>query len=246
MKPLGQIKSLDVNFPDLNMKNEMELNKGLTVLVGANGTGKTLRNILSWVSATYVSSVLTNPESISINTLEELLKYSFNNFDLSGDFTTTFTSGLILKCYLEKGKVINIDFLNSKDIEGNTLALYMSAEMRIYDNIIKYFKIRKSLDFSKDSIEKMYTVFGYKIYDVIMCEKLFNILTTQHFDISDIDFEKFQMKEKYKTIFMENEDTIYLTFEDESGNEQKKDILSFGAGHQSIINMLVTPRIFQI
>lgn len=236
---IGQLKSINLDFPNLKgPSDEIELNN-VTLLCGANGTGKTLINIFSWIGCTFVSIKLDFP-SAPYEVLDMFIKYSLNNFTETGSFKVEFTSGVILDVYLENGKVSKLDLLNTKEGMEGTRALYMSTEMRLYTNIARYIKIRKG----QSDMMKMLSDFDYKIYDAMVCEKIISTLSDGPFDVSDLDFAKFDVLEKYESLELDDDSNILLTYIDQEGIKIKKNVTEFGNGHQAIINMLTTPKIY--
>lgn len=236
-KSLGQLKDISVDIPGLP-KGLLDFNK-LTFVIGKNGSGKSVINMLTWMSTQFVNYIILKAPH---NSKEELMQYfidnTFNGFEFTGDWTVTYDSSVLLKTYIENGKVTNVQIYNIEDIELPTKALYMHTSMRKYDDIVAYLKVR---DLLGGDIDKMTSY--YKLYNIYLCEMLYGTLLSGPFDISTIDFKQL-LKDKIipKSIELQGVD-LFLNYEDDKGTLQKKNLTHFSAGEQSLINMLTSPHL---
>lgn len=245
MKTTGHIEkiSIDITKP-LPMKAfELDLNS-VNLLVGANGTGKTFILVLTWL----FSSIMQAAVGIFINKwpafnrcinefAEKVVKKSIEDSEITGTVKCTYESGAWLEIVFENGQVQKLSVDNFQDIEQPTNVCFMSTNIRTFDSIQQYLKIRKKLSDAGKDIEQICEEMSniYKLYDVIYIERLLAnmpLLIPQDlienlknfikdFNVSSIEYDE----DKCNFIAKTTEGNRYLT--------------SYSKGEQSMINMII-------
>ena len=116
---------------------------------------------------------------------------------------------------------------------------YMSTAMRTFDAIKIYLRTRSLIKRLSDDQEFFYTEIlkSYRLYDVTYMEGLLLKMPLKVDGVMKEYLEKFDVKEKITDFGVDfEEEDFYLKYE---GDEKKKYLTTFGAGHQSIFNMVM-------
>lgn len=238
-KPLGQLKSMTIKIDSpipLTIDN-MEFNK-LVLLTGLNGTGKTLIMKLNWTLATVFGVHIlkgTLPPAIggSMN-LEELTQYTFDHsFDdqnFNGMIAAEYDHGNI-SIGIDHGKVLSVNTSMDPQVEYSTPVIYMSTNMRTFEQIKQYLKIRKVVE----SEERM--VDFYKLYDIAYIkflqskiDKSYTLSESSKEELKKFDLEKYDIQQVYI-----NDDSVFWI----NSKDEHTDLSTLSKGEQSMINMLL-------
>lgn len=146
---------LTIKLGELNITN-ME-HKALSILIGANGSGKTLVHrstfLLNYLSYNLFKNPLSpnklNKEMAvddSVEVYSELINYYANNtyedFDFTGELGIEYDCGSYLKFSFEDGIVNDLDY-DFKDEFKPFRPKYMSSETRLFKAIDAMLKTRK-------------------------------------------------------------------------------------------------------
>ena len=230
------IKSLQFNVDvPLKMETEIEFNQ-LSLFVGVNGSGKTFVLINCFCLATLSHMISVKNADILTDIAQFVYDNSFSDQNINGIIKCIFGDDSTLSLEFKEGKVIS---MKSSGLEGKkiTPVKYLSSQMRTFDNISTYLKIRKQLKITDPELIVAEMIKYYKLYDVLYLEGLITKCPIEipnqvksslktHFDFED-DIIKFDINSE--------KDEFHLELSDGS----KKKMTSYGKGHQSIINMTI-------
>lgn len=239
---MAHLKSMDLDMTspkmtikDLNMNN-------LTILVGANGTGKTFCMVNFWATTTVLNIIALgelykSQGTEKLEAAQMVYNKSFSDQKFTGSIKTTFTDGSYIRITLDEGDVTSVD--TSPNPTNVTPVVYMSGGMRTFSNISMYLKIRKVETTGKtltpaEIMQAM--MLHFKMYDVMYLE---NLIHRMPFEFP-VDLQK-TLKDHYdfnETILSMHVDLqkcdFYITT-----TEGTKFLTTYGAGHQSLLNMFV-------
>lgn len=255
-KPVGNINNLRMNIGQFGGNSgagyDMNMNM-LTLLTGANGTGKTMILKIVWlvnyVTMTYIHTEGQIPIDMMEKTTQFLMDKSFDTNDFTGKIEADYPE-LQLSFDLTDGKVSNLLFVcgtDVKDLESGGIPVFLSADMRLFSDINKYIKLKKYV-----KLDKPFTSFTdadidvlcgmYKIYDIITVEKLLTKISDPFFKIDGKLKETLQIyipnKDLDSVFYDEKSAEIYLS-EIKDGKKISYPVINLSAGEQSILNMLI-------
>jgi hypothetical protein len=234
-KELGHLKhmTLKIDLP-IPMDFDMDYNK-LVLLVGTNGSGKSLVLKLSWLFNTVMSLGLGQKLMAHVKTsFEELVQFTFDNtFDnqnFNGMVKGEFENGSLI-IGLDHGKVQSLEMQMGDEIEEIPTPIFMSTELRTFDQIKRYLQLEKMSKTQDDILE------FYKLYDVTFMETMKRKLQS-HYElpqkIKDIlpsyDLEKYDIQSIQMT-----DETLYFT----NSKGDQRDLCTLSKGEQSLINMFL-------
>lgn len=235
---LGNIKTLSMKLeePAIDFK-DITMNQ-ISIFIGANGTGKSLILQFTWAMSMITQmKIMADLKSVQIREFSQfVMNTSFDN-NFTGTVSVTYDSGATIKLDLKEGKCETPEFTNIESIDKDVpTPIYMSTNVRTFDEIEKYLKIRfmytKELSIDESTLIKMSSI--YKLYDVLACEKRYNRAisgTDIPNEMGEQLVKNYDFKKKpIKIIYDEN---FYLIYEDES----REKLARMGKGHQSIVNM---------
>lgn len=224
-------------------KIDIDINK-INIYVGQNGTGKTILLKLAWFG-TYITSNKILEErgflpqnSIQENFVNHTISKVFDEVDFNGKMVFTFENNLTTTLIFEKGICIDITFSNLTKENKVTNILFMSKELRLFTELVRYLKLRKKVN----GIERIIspTAFveilnDYKIYDALAVESLLQNLPLEFSEeVSKVLVENFDFKNTPKKLEVDLETCKFLL---EYSDGTVENVLKLGAGHQSILNM---------
>jgi len=252
MKALGHIQSMRMDLKGLmQMETDMDIGP-LTVLVGANGVGKSLIMKLSFAigqisNAIIMSRVTKN--HIDIDPFAQfVLDHTFDDQDFTGELYTRYEHSNIT-ITLDKGKVIKIVHEEVDGLDTPTNIIYMSSSLRLFSSIAMYLKLRKRTGKTnyEDILGEM--VKDYTLYDVMYVESLIKrcpIEVTPRLETILSEGFDFKLRQELEKDGEDREGKMIFSVDLEKCEFylqlQDKDpfyISRFGAGHQSIINMTI-------
>lgn len=236
-RSLGSIETLSLNLEEFKMKDEINFNK-LTLLVGQNGTGKTLVNIMNWALTTAINIHILTKNDLK-DTLDYILSKSVNT-KFTGTLRIAFSSNVEMIAELENGNVLKAEVHNLTDDIIPINIKYMSTNMRTFTQINQYIKTKKLLT-SVANADEVFEI--YKFYDIYLVESYLQHLSGKKTIPVDCgsDFDKKLEDIKFLRL-NEDETEIEYGFE-ENGRLVFKSTSSLSNGEQSMLNMLVYPKL---
>lgn len=255
LKPLGSINSINSDLFTVKLNN-FTINK-LSLLVGMNGSGKTLTMILVWCISLIVCIYLSCK---NIAQCEAALQWIFDKSFEKNDFTGTVEveyDHLELSFKMNNGKISDLLFVERDKIDPKSAGMpqFMSKNTRLFTDIIQYIKVKKlmglkgTIDLNNaQDIEKLTEM--YKLYDILFIEKMLLKLSNPFIKVSSVVNDNF-LKDTHKridTIFYDEKtsDILYtgvLLGKDTQGNNTEtklnESVTILSAGEQSILNMFI-------
>ena len=224
-------------------KIDIGFNK-INTYVGKNGTGKTVLLKLAWFG-TYITSnkILEERGFLPQNSIQEdfvnhTISKVFEEVDFNGKMVFNFENNLTTTVIFEKGICIDITFSNLTKENKVTNILFMSKELRLFTELVRYLKLRKRVNgteriMSPAAFEEILN--DYKIYDALAVEHLLQNLPLEFSEmISKVLVENYDFKKNPTRLEVNLETCSFLL---EYSDNTIENVLRLGAGHQSILNM---------
>jgi hypothetical protein len=231
---LGHLKhmTLKIDLP-IPMDFDMEY-QSLVIMVGANGTGKSLILKLTWVLNTIMGIGIAKKISKLNLPVENLAQFtfdkSFENQNFNGMIKADYEHGQIV-VGLDHGKVLSLDISSADEVDSVPTPIFMSTEMRTFDQIKRFLQLSK-LSKNEDDILNF-----YKLYDITYVEFLKrkignNYILSEAFKerLSSFDLGKYDIQSLQMT-----DDTMYFT----NSKEEQIELTTLSKGEQSIVNMFI-------
>ena len=222
---------------------DIDFNK-INIYVGQNGTGKTVLLKLAWFG-TYITSnkILEERGFLPQNSIQEdfvnhTISKVFEDVDFNGKMVFNFENNLTTTVIFEKGICIDITFSNLTKENKVTNILFMSKELRLFTELVRYLKLRKRVNgteriMSPDAFEEILN--DYKIYDALAVEHLLQNLPLEFSEeVSKVLVENYDFKKNPTRLEVDLETCSFLL---EYSDNTTENVLKLGAGHQSILNM---------
>ena len=224
-------------------KIDIDFNK-INIYVGQNGTGKTVLLKLAWFG-TYITSnkILEERGFLPQNCIQEdfvnhTISKVFDEVDFNGKMVFTFENNLTTTLIFEKGICIDITYSNLTKENKVTNILFMSKELRLFTELVRYLKLRKRVNgteriMSPTAFEEILE--DYKIYDALVAEKLINDLPLDFpEEFGKMLVDNYDFKSTPTRLSVDLEACSFLL---EYSDNTVENVLRLGAGHQSILNM---------
>lgn len=224
-------------------KIDIDFNK-INIYVGQNGTGKTVLLKLAWFG-TYITSnkILEERGFLPQNSIQEdfvnhTISKVFDEVDFNGKMVFTFENNLTTTLIFEKGICIDITFSNLTKENRVTNILFMSKELRLFTELVRYLKLRKRVNgteriMSPDAFEEILN--DYKIYDALVVEQLLQNLPLEFSEeVSKTLVDAYNFKDSPTKLEVDLETCSFLL---EYSDGTVENVLKLGAGHQSILNI---------
>lgn len=247
-KQLGHISNIKIDTDSpLKANYDCSFNH-LTLVCGLNGSGKSLMLKINWVINFIVQSYLLAKEQGIVNydllkSAQESFDKTFDNQDFNGSIEAQFDKGNDIIIEINKGNLTKCDILLQPDISYSGMPMFMSTETRTYNDIVKYFKLRKAIGISgaitaSQSKEFEDLCSSYKLYDILFLEKLYTSLSKSPliFNRQLLDaLKKYDLRFNIVSIGFD-EKKCELYYMDDKG--VAKSLTTLSKGEQSLINML--------
>lgn len=230
---LGHINSIqcDITAP-LEMKAmDIEL-RNLSILVGHNGSGKSLILKLNWAFGTIASIFVLNPEAMTFidqqNTAQFILNHTFESQNFHGTIGATFEKAQI-KITLDNGTVTDLEFTAESNVTEATPPMFMSTTLRTFAQIDQYLKVEALVKTQEGMLEL------YRLYDIAFMERLKGRLSgglKVSEDVKKSLKDKFELRIDLDTVSIEDKSVVYTDSTGKSGH-----LSHLSNGEQSLINM---------
>lgn len=239
---ISSIDSLDVHITS-PMKAEMihlKMNS-IVLMTGMNNTGKSWYLANFWALSYLAQAILTAKKmSIPLSNIEcaqFVYDHCFDN-RIDGRVQANFNKGTLSVLFTE-GKVTDVIIEDFEDITECAMARYLSSQMRTFDSIKIYLRIRKMCGKSgQELIGEM--IKSYKLYDVMYLEQLINAMPITVDEKMKETLLKFEITDSIIlfNVSLENCD-FYAAIADENFSRIKY-LTTYSAGHQSLLNMFMS------
>ena len=232
----GMKYKLTKPFP---FKGETE-HKAFSLYVGPNGSGKTI--IMKFTYALALITAMRVEGGVSVN-LEQCAQFVFNScfddMDFNGTIKGNYEKGST-KVYLDNGTVKKVKYIMAPEVTIPTPPVFMSKDIRTFDSIKTYLKIRKKCGImgipTPPEMEELLDF--YKLYDINHVESMLHkfkskVTTSEPFREA---MKGFDLKPQIMEIFYDPHDCDFK-YVDDKGVELSLTRLS--AGEQSLVNMFL-------
>ena len=236
---IGNISLLDI---DIRKPLEFKFNdhmKNLTILVGANGTGKSLMMKIVWALVYTANIYIVNGRKQLEEVAQTIMDLTLRDHEMTGTLRAHFEGNPVLALGWDEGKCISGRCDYTENITEFQSPVYMGSSLRTFQAIDYYLGMRKEVEaYSKEEfIEKLCK--SYCLPEVITMERM---VTNMPKKLSKELLEKLETFSITKDfLWPKGADIIGL---DAGGffitNGKDKNYLSrFGSGAQAIINMMI-------
>ena len=220
----------------------------IVLMVGKNGTGKTLINKLVFFTTFVTFLELTeksNPalakafeRDARLSSNMDRATYLFQNTfsdpkEFTGHIVTHFENGS-LECDVKEGEICNLMTSYDANVTDGTYPKYMSISTRLFSQMEAILMMDKMLPNEGVLVH-------YRLYDVMHCHRIRQF--AQEVSTISEDLVKL-LKEGYDTDIVSlsyDENNCQFSFVDSTGKQRL--VSSLGAGHQSIINIMLGVRV---
>ena len=230
--------NIDIDNPVAFKTLSFEMRE-LNLITGLNGSGKSFLLVTSWVLEYIISNIIAMKIIKQPLDIIKICQYVIQN-SLNCNKTTGSIEGIFDNCFikiiLDKGIVISCDFDLDK-IDEIKVAHYISANMRTFTIMDIYGKSRNNLIKSighLKAIDEM--VKHYRLYEVFFMENLLGKLPMVITVPSKEHLKSFDFPDELDMLGFD-EDGFYVTLLKD--DEKKYISKQYGAGHQSLINMIL-------
>ena len=238
---IQQIKNVSINLKDPHIDvTEMSLNE-LIILVGPNGSGKTLVNKFVWFLSSMMHMYSEIPKEIFKlkESAQFVLSHTFDDIHFTGTVSITFDNDSKITVGMNDGEVLNavIDLTNETDTYPNPI--FMSTGMRLFTNINQYLSLRNRInnnqpELAQESLGELLK--DYKMYDIFHVEKLIKKCPV---DLNQEMLKQYDFAEdNLPTTLNVTPDLKGFVLNYTDGTS--KSMNTFGNGHQAIINIVAT------
>lgn len=216
-------KSMDINFRNLNL------------LTGPNGVGKSFIMASAWALNSIALLMVKGglPKPILILSAQDILNTTLRS-PVSGIMSIVYENEGLLTVHCNNGIVEDITTLDFEKITDVAPITYMSAKLRLFENIDMFFNTQRLL---KQTLGEegvlIELVKYYPLYDISYCQSLDASLPIKIGPTTRERLKEFEIPEFYSI----NRDDKGFYAEDEHHKVTYLSTLS--NGHQSILNMMV-------
>lgn len=245
-KQLGHVSlvKLILTNPQMDIK-EMPL-KDLTILVGQNGTGKSFLLKTTWFMGASLCG--QSMSGMSGNDFKQYVQEMFTNTygknnDITGQMAYSYTCGTYLRITIEAGNVSNVECFLAQGVEVKSMPVFLSKDTRLFSCVTQYLKFKKATNAEPSTESGMKTLMDmYPIYDLFQLENVVNrinkmddkMLKTINKGMSKFD-ETYADVNAITELIIVDGDVLYST-----ATVSRKSILTYGAGHQSLLMMQIS------
>lgn len=233
-KKKSQLHKLVLNITaPIKMDTEIEL-KQIAVFVGQNDTGKSL--LLKVAYALSTIGVANHPDAPVVMTTKDkaqfVLDNTFTEQNFDGTLKAIYTDGSVT-VDLEKGKVIDVEI---KDLTDPSPMIFMSTDMRTFDQMVLYLRMRKQAVNDDPALFIKTMLEAYRLYDLTYMEALIRRCPIRIPKPLMDTFKTMDFKEPITSLEV---DLDKCEFHAVLENGTKKNVATYGKGHQAVLNMFL-------
>jgi hypothetical protein len=243
MKTTGQLLSVSIDVTEPFEFSAKELTmRNISLFTGKNSTGKSFCLVnffcLGHLTAAIIQSRIWELPFEPIAFAQHTWDHSFSEQNLTGTVEALWESGATLSVTFLKGKVCNVQHTGMDDLEAAVPVKFMSSQMRTFDAISMYMKMRKLVAETcgeDNSLLAGQMLKSYKLYDVLYLESMMVRMPVEADERIKKALSGFDITEDIRTFNVDYDKCdFYVTI----GEEQKpKYLTTYGKGDQSIFNM---------
>ncbi len=240
----GHVKTITMKMTNPKMDvTDMEV-KALNILIGANGTGKSLILKMTWCFSFIMQAAVHHKEAATKELAQYVFDHSFASPDFDGVIEAKFESGSLFSCDFKKGKVETLLIMLGENVTEPTMVTFMSSNMRLFSSMERYLQLRKTLTGTPEVIQAQMAE-HYPLYDVVYIERLIHKMPIKidaelkdRFAAFDIKFYHGTNENPLELGVDLDKSQFYLTVEIDNRKERIP-LSRFGSGHQALINMTI-------
>lgn len=231
---LGNINSVQVHLTaPLAVNYDVELRQ-LNLLVGMNGSGKSLILKLNWAFGTIMAGLVLSKEARTLPEIQDIAQYILDKTFEDQNFTGTLGAKFDKAHFtvtVDAGQITNLEYEVDSAIDDASAPVFMSTTLRTFAQMNQYLKTESLVKAPEDMLEM------YRLYDVAFMER-FKMKCDGGLKVSEevkkTLKENFEIKVDVETISIENKSVVYT---DSLGKTSSLAMLS--NGEQSLINMVI-------
>lgn len=240
---MGHLVSIGFNITEpLKMVDLTIPTNNLNVFIGANGTGKTFVLINVWAlgylaNAVIASKMISPLQSVSFTHFAQFIwDHCFTDQNFNGAVKANYTSGAEIEVEFDKGKVTKVNYSGFEDLTLVQGVVYMSGQMRLFESISMYLKMRKMVGSSDPHVIVGEMVKNFKLFDVAYIEGLI-LKMPQDIPTSKVQsaLAAFGIEDNILTLDVDLERCDFFVTIDSP--EKRKYLSTYGNGHQALFNM---------
>lgn len=224
----NKLEKLVLNITEpMKMDQEIEFGQ-LAVFAGANSSGKSFLLKVAYALGAVGVMRLVPPDPNS--SAQFVFDNTFVEQKFNGLFKSVYTHGSV-SVEIENGTVTKVE------AQGETVpVIFMSTSLRLFSNMVMYLKLRKQasygspLDFMKTMLD------AYRLYDFSYMESLLARLPLTLPDHAKDYLGEFDFPDPITSIEVDLDKCEFLAVLNDG---KKKNIATYGAGHQAVLNMMI-------
>lgn len=232
-KSVGQIKTIKMNTTSpMKMENLSIDHREMSIMVGQNGTGKTLM-LKTTYALGYIANGFALDQRIGAPFAQFVMDNTFEDQNFNGTIGAEFTCGADISVIIKDGHVEKVEF---QGLEGKIPinVVFMSSGMRLFSSMQLYLKMRRRLGDMPHEALMVEMLKDFRLYDMTYIEGL---IMKAPFEIPDYLMKAINNMDPD----MEKIDSLGLDWDKPDffimQGEKKTYLSTLGNGHQALLNM---------
>lgn len=234
-KQMGHVKAMTIKLKEPAFDIDNMAFNAIALFVGQNGSGKSLVLKFNWATAMIAHTVINARQMgvpIDVQGISQyIMDNTFQNQNFTGLIAAHYENGTI-ELELEEGKLKRAACDYDPWVESAMTPVFMSTDMRTFDQIKQYFKMEKLLG-SKEKILEAYRLYDVTYVEMLKVKLSKGLKATDAFKRAVLGFDGME-KYKFEEFFLKDESIWY---KDDEGKEREMTTLS--KGEQSLVNMVL-------
>lgn len=237
-RSIGHVRTMTIKLdsPPFDI-DKMEF-RALSLFVGQNGSGKSLVLKLNWM-INAVAMTITGAKRMGVPfDSKALAQFTVDNTFVDCEFTgivgAEWDNG-VMEIILNAGKVEEVIMVIDDDVTVPP-PVFMSTDMRTFDQINQYLKFRKMLGGDQQKLLEMYRLYDFMYVESLIPRMKKGIKVGKQLKAT---FERFEPMGDYKFrsfhITDDEDEMVYATYKD----EKVRSLATLSKGEQSLINMFI-------
>jgi hypothetical protein len=237
----GNISTIGIEMDNPKIKfDPISFNK-INLFIGVNGLGKSFVLISTWYLSTILQNYIISRKMGATYDLKAASQWvwdrTFSDPDkMTGKLEATYEYGATITVEIAKGVITRCDINLANAITEPTRVNFMSKNMRTFDSMTLYLKLRRTvmtqnIDQIVDEMCK-----HFKLFDVMAVEYLIQRMPITVDPQLEARIHNFDDKLHIASFEVDIPNCIFYSVDKQSN---KKNMTTYGAGHQSLLNMLI-------